>query len=89
METVMAKFDIQNTLNTIRNGRSVHFHKKENRDKIYSLAKAEGLSVRKSSIRNQQLHPEYLEDFEGSYETGFGNTDYQRFWSNLYNLEVN
>lgn len=44
--------------------------------------------VKKTNI---QLHPEYIEDAlaEGiTYETGFGNTDYKRFWKVLWAIEV-
>ena len=88
MEEVTAHFDILDTLRTLRGQRSVHFCNKANRDTVFKLAKAEGLNIKKSSIKNQQLHPEYLEDYKGTYNTGFGNTDYQMFWANLYNIEV-
>jgi hypothetical protein len=58
------------------------FISKETRDAVAAIT-----GGRKSSVRNQQLHPEYIVDFVGSYYTGFGNTDYQRSWSTLYELE--
>lgn len=60
------------------------FRSKETRDRVALLC-----GGRKSSVRNQQLHPEYVVDYVGSYTTGFGNTDYQTSWSVLYELTLN
>jgi hypothetical protein len=63
---------------------------KARRDAKYRELKARGEDVHRSSIRNQQLHPEYITDAaeEGiTYQTGFGNTDYLRMWSVLYTIE--
>lgn len=59
------------------------FADRANRDAAWT---AEGRQGRRSSIRNQQLHPMYVED-RPSGDTGFGNTDYQTFWSVLYALD--
>lgn len=64
------------------------FHSLETRDRVAAKLKSDGLTVSKSSNRNQQLHPEYIVDFVGSYYTGFGNTDYQTYWSRIYLLTV-
>lgn len=43
--------------------------------------------VSRSSVKNQQVHPEYIADYAGSFETGFGNTMYKTFFTTLYILE--
>lgn len=63
---------------------------KARRDAKYRELKARGEDVKRSSIRNQQLHPEYITDAseEGiTYQTGFGNSDYRRMWGVLYTIE--
>ena len=51
---------------------------------------SQGYSVKKSSIRNQLLHPEYVED-EAEYlreQIGLGNTVYKTPYSVLYEVEI-
>ena len=51
-----------------------------------------GFKVRKSSTRNQLLHPQYVEDYPRKLSTedcGFGNTIYKTHFSVLYEVEVN
>jgi hypothetical protein len=64
------------------------FQSKEKRDAVFECLKKNGHNVRKGTARNQRLHPEYVIDYVGTYETGFGNTDYDRHWKVLYRLEV-
>lgn len=45
-------------------------------------------NVRASSMRNQNLHPQYIEDWEGEVETGFGNTQYNTFFPAIYTVTV-
>lgn len=71
----------------ILKGRGV-FQNKANRDAVATLLKVAGHKVKLSSSRSQQIHPEYVTDFVGTYETGFGNTDYQTFFPNLYKIEI-
>lgn len=49
----------------------------------------QGLLVKKSTVSGQQLHPQYVEDFEGpeKLDTGFGNTVYKTYFPKLYKLE--
>jgi hypothetical protein len=61
---------------------------KAKRDARAKQLKAEGHLVRRGTVRNQQLHPQYIEDFEGALETGFGNTQYQMSWSVLYEVYI-
>lgn len=65
--------------------RHLLFSDKANRDQRFAELKRDGYKVRKGSVRNQQLHPMYVED-QPSGNTGFGNTDYMRFWSVLYEI---
>ena len=62
------------------------FISKEKRNELAAKCKKEGYIVKKSNVRNQQLHPEYIEDYEGQIEIGFGNSDYRRYWQVLYKL---
>lgn len=50
--------------------------------------KSQGYSVLKRSSSGSQLHPEYVTDYQGTFETGFGNTDYLTTWGKLYHLEA-
>ena len=67
------------------------FAKRENRDKKYRELKGSGLKeVRRSTVRNQQLHPQYVEDLKNGIskaETGFGNSLYKTKFNVLYVVE--
>ena len=67
---------------------SAAFQDKKMRDAVAKLLVSWGRKVRKSSIRNQRLHPMYVVDYVGTYQTGFGNADYQTFFKVLYMLDV-
>lgn len=66
---------------------------KANRDAAFKhLGKSSGW--RKTSIRNQLLHPMYVEDFEQvtgigliAADRGFGNTIYKTHFAVLYKIE--
>lgn len=64
------------------------FMSREKRDEAWRQAGAKH-NVR-GTMRNQQLHPMYVEDFEGpeKEQTGLGNTVYKTHFSVLYTLEV-
>ncbi len=64
---------------------------KENRDHRARALKAEGFTVIRKSIRNPQLHPMYIRDWEllhgrrlSREERGFGNNLYTSVWPILY-----
>ena len=63
---------------------------RERRDERYAELKAAGVACRRSTSRNQQLHPMYVKDYEGEekQDTGFGNTVYRTFFARLYAVEV-
>lgn len=63
------------------------YSERKNRDEAARKLIAEGHQVKRGNVRNQQLHPQYIEDVP-SDQTGFGNTDYQRVWGTLYTLEI-
>lgn len=63
------------------------FQSKETRDAVCVQLRQEGCVPDKGSVRGQQLHPEYVTDYVGTYYTGFGNTDYQTYWPVLYTIE--
>ena len=50
--------------------------------------KAQGYQVLVRSSIGSQLHPQYVTDYSGTFETGFGNTDYLTSWGKLYHLEA-
>lgn len=79
--------EIENIKNLLDFG--VLFQSKETRDKVFKELKDSGVTnIKKSSIRNQQLHPQYVYDIpENTYKTGFGNTDYNTFFSVLYEIK--
>lgn len=66
-----------------------NYQNKELRDTVYNQLVREGKSVRKTSISGQQLHPQYVADFEGpeKFDTGFGNTVYKTYFPKLYSIE--
>ena len=67
------------------------FCNRETRDMAYRDLLSQGISKRnitRASIRNQLIHPQYIEDYPGAYETGFGNTDYKTHFAVLYELRI-
>ena len=70
------------------------YMRKENRDKAYmTIPKEERKNFKRSSIRNQLLHPQYVEDYEqvtgnklSSADKGFGNQIYKTHFVVLYEL---
>ena len=63
---------------------------KENRDARARELKAQGYTVKKRSMRNQLMHPQYIRDYPGpeKYDTGFGNTVYQTHFSCVYIVDA-
>lgn len=49
--------------------------------------KAAGKPGRRTSIHNQLLHPQYVADWTGPVETGFGNTQYKTHFGVLYSWQ--
>lgn len=64
------------------------FQSKAMRDEVVQILLGLGFSVHKSSISAQNLHPEYVTDYVGRLETGFGNSQYMTYWSRLYEVTV-
>lgn len=65
------------------------FADKTNRDARARELKADGVKVTKSSIRNQLIHPMYVEDRKAGLtaeDCGFGNTIYKTHFAVLYEL---
>ena len=70
------------------------YMKRKNRDKAYrAIPKEQRGNFKRSSIRNQFLHPQYVEDYEqvtdkrlSSADKGFGNQIYKTRFSVLYEL---
>ena len=62
------------------------YSKKENRDADAKILKSENRRIKKFSVRNQRLHPAYIQDVP-SGDTGFGNTEYMTYWKVLYGIK--
>lgn len=70
------------------------FMKKENRDEAYkAIPKIIRHNFKRSSVRNQLLHPMYVEDYEKvtghrltPEDRGFGNTLYRTHFPVLYEI---
>lgn len=67
---------------------SARFSQLANRNAVVKALKAKGYTVRVETSRGCRLHPEYVTDFVGVYETGFGNSDYETHWKAVYNVEI-
>ena len=65
------------------------YQSKEKRDARYKELLAAGKKVRRRSTGPQQIHPAYVEDFEGpeKADTGFGNVVYKTYFKQLYCVE--
>ena len=66
------------------------YSKKENRDQAAHELKSDGYTVKKFSVRNQRLHPMYIEDQKHTVAgqgIGFGNDSYLMSWGTLYGLK--
>lgn len=67
------------------------FISREKRDEAYRVARGNtrGKLVR-GTVKGQQLHPMYIEDWEGPEkdQTGLGNTVYKMYHAKLYSLDV-
>ena len=69
----------------------LNFQSKENRNKEYNKLKGLGYKVRKSSIRNQCLHPQYIQDYPielTDKDKGFGNTLYKTYFACIYQIII-
>jgi len=68
------------------------YAEKFNHDVRAAELQARGYQVRRSSVRNQQLHPMYVEDRKAGLSDmnkGFGNTIYKTFFAVLYEVSWN
>lgn len=62
---------------------------KANRDAAFKLAGGTKAGYHKRSIRNQNLHPQYVTDYPeklSATDCGFGNTLYQTSFGVLYSF---
>lgn len=66
------------------------YQSKLNRDTRYrELVEQYGKgNVMRGSVSNQELHPEYINDWDGPLERGFGNTQYKTFFAKIYTVNV-
>lgn len=52
---------------------------------------SQGYKIRKSSIRDQEVHPMYVDDYAGTLvpkDAGFGNIMYKTYFKVLYLIDV-
>jgi len=68
--------------------KSLTFQSKETRKLVADRVRKLGYKVCNSSIRNQRLHPMYVDDWENDVDSGFGNVQYKTFFSVLYLLGI-
>ena len=59
-----------------------------NRNIAKKSLESQGIKVKCTVKHNVRLHPEYVEDYKGMIDTGFGNTMYDTLFPKLYSLEV-
>ncbi len=67
------------------------FMNKQNRDSKARELQEQGYTVKRSSISNQLLHPQYVSDYPRKLspeECGFGNTVYKTHFVKLYEVEI-
>jgi hypothetical protein len=79
-------WDIERSLGKDRN--NWHFLSRVNAlrfKKVLSLRNKGRVVKIKKMVR--WIHPEYIEDYVGSYETGFGNEDYLRTFT-IYDVRI-
>jgi len=74
-------------LEVISRGRGT-FQSKELRDAVCKLIKLHGHTPVRRRTTGQQLHPQYVTDYVGTLEIGFGNSMYQTYFSKLYLIDV-
>ena len=63
---------------------------REARDTEFKRLKDQGLNPKKYTVRNQLLHPMYVEDLKAGLteeDCGFGNTIYQTHFKVLYGVK--
>jgi hypothetical protein len=62
----------------------------KNRNRMAKKLKAAGHQVRRYSLRNQLVHPQYIEDEANDLkgQTGFGNQVYKTHYPVIYIVEV-
>ncbi len=87
MEEITKKDTTEEVRDRIANRKILHYQKKENRNKAYILLKNVGIMPEKSTSSNCQIHPEYIEDYAGTIEVGFGNSMYLTYFKKLYDLK--
>ena len=94
MQTIEKQNTTLNVVNRISIKRTVYYQNKENRDMAFKILKESdflkdnNMIARKTSTTNQNIHPEYIEDYEGTIEIGFGNSMYQTLFNKLYKIEI-
>jgi hypothetical protein len=87
-EVTRGAWNISNSLNKDKGSVGWHFISRDNAlrfKKALSLRNKGGIVKLKKQV--QRIHPEYIEDFVGTYETGFGNEDYLRTFT-IYTVRL-
>lgn len=67
------------------------YMKRENRDRAFNeIPKEERINYVKRSMRNQLMHPMYVDDWPyklSAADCGFGNSIYQTYFKAIYTIE--
>lgn len=87
-QVIKTEQTVEQLINVAECRRSTRFSNLKNRNAVVKALKAKGYTVRVETSRGCRLHPEYVADFVGVYETGFGNSDYETHWKAVYNVEI-
>jgi hypothetical protein len=80
------KWSKEYMISQFERGRDVTFQNKAERDAFAKEMKNKGISIKKSSMAGQIMHPQYIADYEGEFQTGFGNTDYRTMFPTIYKV---
>lgn len=68
-------------------GHALTFQDRKLRDEVARLIRKQRIKLKLRSSRGQETHPEYVDDYEGTIESGFGNTMYKTYFPHLYHIE--
>ena len=68
-------------------GYALTFQDRKLRDEVARMIRKQGCKLKLRSSRGQETHPENVDDYEGTIESGFGNTMYKTYFPHLYHIE--
>ena len=87
MEIIQKKNETEQVSNHIgKLGIGILFMNKENQKRAKEILQKLGIKTKSKTENNQQLHPEYIIDYEGEIGIGLGNIMYKTYFKKLYVL---